>query len=729
MLIVGMGGLAISLVGCGEARHDIATEVDGDDEVDEPQPVGAAPGENACGGEEELQIDGESVEPGDACGECGEGLVVCNGGDEVVCVGDTERNACGGCEPLHAEIGDACGPCGEGEWDCDGDGGLYCFNTQETNACGGCEKLHESVGTSCGDEQQGTLGCLGPDEVRCVLPGENACGGDEPLDGQPGTGCGACDGGIVACESDNETTCVDEQRGVNDCGGCGRLPGMVGRRCGPCEGELACDGENDLRCVDSFGNACGGCDPLQTAPGETCEVEQGEGNWACESMESVYCAENGVNPCGGNTTLEGMPGQTCGECEDGIYVCSGPERVVCRGATERNACGGCGRLGAEPSDSCGSCSGGKYICATTEEVVCVDDATNSCGGCGDLVFEPGKRCGREGVWTCTGAEQVGCMDDEALHHSWSVSVPMWGVGGIVAEAVWAVGAHGAAFSADSADGNPELQQQFVGGDVGFFRDVWLNDGGEVWIADIQANPEGYDSYLWYFDGEDWHSEEFGNMLFELSGSDEGEVWAVGQTEEPGGSDQYIPVARRFEDEQWSDIDVSQLQQQGVDALRRISVGTDHLWVIAESGGEYQILQYDVGADDWQLPAHTTEDELQSIWHDETSGEVWAVGEDGLIIHYDGEDWQETSPPMPIGEPSNLRVVRGLGSDFVWAVGEEGVVFHYDGEQWSGGTTIHRYDITDIWLGDDVFWIVGRRENGDTTGNIERYGYEEFLQMP
>ena len=55
-------------------------------------------------------------------------------------------------------------------------------------------------------------------------------------------------------------------------------------------------------------------------------------------------------------------------------------------------------------------------------------------------------------------------------------------------------------------------------------------------------------------------------------------------------------------------------------------------------------------------------------------DVWAVGQGGSIIHWDGGAWSAVNSPST----SELYGVWGSGPNDVWAVGENHVVLHYDG---------------------------------------------------
>lgn len=351
------------------SEPDAAPSEDVDVSSDVGEDTGTDTGEpelNACGGEAELFFGGEPSEPGQSCGECDDGTLLCDGGDLLRCADASEPNECGGCQPLPGSEGDACGPCGDGSYVCDGDGGLICENASEKNACGGCDDLEDQPGHNCESENgEGTTGCVGPDEVRCVLPGENACGGDQFLNDIPGTVCGQCDGGVVACDGTGDTECLGAEDGVNACGGCEPLKATPGEECGRCDGTWECDGTSALVCDDADRNACGRCEDLGgNSPGDACGSDA---IFVCYE-EGLQCTESVTNPCGGTSTLDADPGEPCGECDDGYVVCASLESTACLAAGDSNECGGCQPLVADPGDPCGD--GGSWACDGDDDLVC-----------------------------------------------------------------------------------------------------------------------------------------------------------------------------------------------------------------------------------------------------------------------------------------------------------------------------------------------------------------------
>jgi hypothetical protein len=62
----------------------------------------------------------------------------------------------------------------------------------------------------------------------------------------------------------------------------------------------------------------------------------------------------------------------------------------------------------------------------------------------------------------------------------------------------------------------------------------------------------------------------------------------------------------------------------------------------------------------------------------SANDVWAVGENGLVLHYNGSVWSQV--PVPAGTAS-LRSVRLEGADDGWIVGSGGMILRLVGGNW------------------------------------------------
>ncbi|MDY6835720.1 MAG: hypothetical protein SVY53_13060, partial [Chloroflexota bacterium] len=115
------------------------------------------------------------------------------------------------------------------------------------------------------------------------------------------------------------------------------------------------------------------------------------------------------------------------------------------------------------------------------------------------------------------------------------------------------------------------------------------------------------------------------------------------------------------------------------------------------GGDGTILHYD--GSDWSGMTSPTSRWFSGVWGS-SSTDVFAVGGDGTILHYDGSDWSG----MTSGTSDWLYGVWGSSSTDVFAVGDFGTILHYDGGAWSGMTRPTSRWFSGVWgsSASDVF---------------------------
>jgi len=100
-----------------------------------------------------------------------------------------------------------------------------------------------------------------------------------------------------------------------------------------------------------------------------------------------------------------------------------------------------------------------------------------------------------------------------------------------------------------------------------------------------------------------------------------------------------------------------------------AVGYGVLTASVSGAGRYNI---------WSAVASGTFDPLHDLWGT-SPADVFAVGGNGSILHYDGTGWA-ADPSVPT---SNLLFdVWGVSSSDVYAVGAAGTTLHFDGASWS-----------------------------------------------
>ena len=111
------------------------------------------------------------------------------------------------------------------------------------------------------------------------------------------------------------------------------------------------------------------------------------------------------------------------------------------------------------------------------------------------------------------------------------------------------------------------------------------------------------------------------------------------------------------------------------------------------------------------------------------GQAWAVGDDGVILHFDGVLWQSEPSPTKI----NLRAVSCAGNDTVYAAGGEGTVLKRDANGvWtqldcplgSGFTTLLVQDDGSLLLGGGRYFV----DAGGFRGELVRYQNGQFQAL-
>ncbi|MFQ5490748.1 MAG: hypothetical protein ACE5GE_08515 [Phycisphaerae bacterium] len=141
------------------------------------------------------------------------------------------------------------------------------------------------------------------------------------------------------------------------------------------------------------------------------------------------------------------------------------------------------------------------------------------------------------------------------------------------------------------------------------------------------------------------------------------------------------------------------------------VSPDAVFAVGEQG---TALFFD--GTDWQITETGTSSDLFGVWGSAVD-DVWAVGGDVaagpmVILHYDGRAWQPVTLPELDRESTALLKVWGSSARHVFAVGQSGVILGYDGLEWSQVPSGTGQDLITLWgTGPDHIVAVGGRSNG------------------
>jgi hypothetical protein len=117
------------------------------------------------------------------------------------------------------------------------------------------------------------------------------------------------------------------------------------------------------------------------------------------------------------------------------------------------------------------------------------------------------------------------------------------------------------------------------------------------------------------------------------------------------------------------------------------------------GTEGVIFHYDGST--WNIMNNDTSETILGIWGTSPSN-VYAVTREGSILHFDGHIWETALQT----EYPGFTGIWGSSESDIFTVGYQGIILHYDGDSWDimeSNTTSH---IIDIWgsSSDDVYAV-------------------------
>jgi photosystem II stability/assembly factor-like uncharacterized protein len=238
--------------------------------------------------------------------------------------------------------------------------------------------------------------------------------------------------------------------------------------------------------------------------------------------------------------------------------------------------------------------------------------------------------------------------------------------------------------------------------------------------------------FWQHTTQLWHPHLTSDAppLFDVDGLPNDEAWAVGQdfrVDDPTEAG----VVWRYKDGTWTTAGYP-----GVAALFAVdAVAPDDVWAAGQEGS---LVHFDGNA--WQKASGVQDNVHLYGLHLRTSNDGWAVGEQlelegsprytAVALHYNGATWQATTVPGEAWEESidstrraRLLAVHVLAENDVWAVGNRGAILHYDGMQWRVMQGQRDYNLLDIdFARPTIAWAVG------TQGTILRFHHGAWTSV-
>src|SRR6056297_729328 len=184
--------------------------------------------------------------------------------------------------------------------------------------------------------------------------------------------------------------------------------------------------------------------------------------------------------------------------------------------------------------------------------------------------------------------------------------------------------------------------------------ITVVDSSSAWVG-------GRNGRIWYYNGSSWslHTDTGNERWYAMEAVADDDIWAVGRK---------VAIAH-YDGSAWDDS-VSSPTSEDLNDLRILA--SDNIWATGENG---VIIQYDGSS--WSEDKDTGNEDWNGIYlFNENLGFV--VGDDSEIFEYSLDPaWRMDT------DTGNERwyAMEAVANDDIWAVGENGVIAHYDGSAW------------------------------------------------
>jgi len=223
--------------------------------------------------------------------------------------------------------------------------------------------------------------------------------------------------------------------------------------------------------------------------------------------------------------------------------------------------------------------------------------------------------------------------------------------------------HGSAYT--QFDGTTWQATKSING-AAWMRSIWAKDEATVFIAADDTNGAGlyYGNYASGFTRVS--SSALVGSPFAVWGASNGDLWTAGNAEYIWKGSVTNPSAS------WTRVYGS--GASGPHDWRALwGSGPSDVFAVGDMG---MIAHYDGTA--WSPMVSPLNDaELDDVWGTAPDN-VFAVGQQGTILHYNGTMWRL----MTSGTAENLVSIRGAGPTDIFIAGVNNLILHYDGVSWS-----------------------------------------------
>jgi hypothetical protein len=247
--------------------------------------------------------------------------------------------------------------------------------------------------------------------------------------------------------------------------------------------------------------------------------------------------------------------------------------------------------------------------------------------------------------------------------------------------VWAVGDKGIVAHYDGHEWAPAPS----GTTEENLTSVWGTSPTEVWIASDKGT-------IFRWDGKSWTraNEIKDTVLLSVWASGPNDIWAVGTVDGEAGA------VRHYNGSVWD-----QARVPGATSVWQIrGTGPHDVWMVGSSQRGEGLLLRSLDGKKFDTAGYKGPG-LRSVWP-RTPNDVWVAPYQGDVQRWDGKAW--SSLPVP---GKRLLHIDGSGPDDVWAVGGDGLSLHYEHGTWSPEETHTSGVLWSVWVGKDKeTWAAG-----------------------
>lgn len=233
--------------------------------------------------------------------------------------------------------------------------------------------------------------------------------------------------------------------------------------------------------------------------------------------------------------------------------------------------------------------------------------------------------------------------------------------------------------------------------IGNLRSAWGVHGRDLWLVGAGGLILHRSPYAWTVS-----DSGVSNDLRAIWGSGPQDVWAVGAR----------GAAVHFDGRRWTRFDTG-----GTAELRGVWVSDEgDVFAAGATGEGGALLRLQNGV--WVAQAAgLLRAGLNGVWGSSAS-DVWAVGDGGLVLHYDGSRWSDQS----LATTASLYAIWGSGPKDLWVPAQSGV-FRFQGS-WGPLTPQPNGTVTSVsGTGPGDVWLAG------SALNLNRWNGQSLEQVP